>query len=83
MEKNFFSKGKCGQSNSVNKQVSLICLLSAFLVVVVQSPSCVLLFETPWTAASQASLSVTISQGLIKQVSGHLIFSTYLNCSVK
>ena len=41
------------------------------------------LFATPWTAASQASLSVTISQGLIKQVSGHLIFSTYLNCSVK
>ena len=36
------------------------CVLPYF--VVVQSLSCVWLFETPWTAARQASLSFTISQ---------------------
>ena len=35
-------------------------------VVVVQTPSCVWLFATPWTAAHQASLSLTISQDLPK-----------------
>ena len=33
-------------------------------IAVVQSPSRVRLFVTPWTAASQASLSLTISQSL-------------------
>ena len=37
-----------------------------YFVVVVQSPSCVRLFETPWIAARQASLSLTISQRLPK-----------------
>ena len=35
-------------------------------VVVVQSPSCVQLFATPWTAAHQASLSLSISRSLPK-----------------
>ena len=35
-------------------------------VVVVQSLSCVLLFVTTWTAARQASLSITNSQSLLK-----------------
>ena len=35
-------------------------------IVVVQSLSRVRLFETPWTAARQASLSITISQNLLK-----------------
>ena len=35
----------------------------------VQSFSCVLLFATPWTAARQASLSVTNSQSLLKLIS--------------
>ena len=35
-----------------------------FLVVVVQSPSCVWLFMTPWTAARQASVSLIISWSL-------------------
>ena len=35
----------------------------------VQSPSHVQLFETPWTAASQASLSLTISRSLPKCMS--------------
>ena len=32
----------------------------------VQSLSCVRLFETPWTAACQISLSITNSQSLLK-----------------
>ena len=36
------------------------------VIVVVQSPSCVLLFATPWTAAHQASLSITSSPSLLK-----------------
>ena len=50
-------------------------------VVVVQSLSHVQLFVTPWTAACQASLSITISRSLFKLMSiesmipsNHLIF---------
>ena len=49
---------------------------------VVQSPSRVQLFSTPWTAAHQASLSFTISRSLLKLMSiesvmpsNHLILS--------
>ena len=35
--------------------------------------SCVQLLETPWTAASQASLSITISQSLLKLMSIELV----------
>ena len=35
----------------------------------VQSPSCVQLFATPWTAAHQASLSITKSRSLLKLMS--------------
>ena len=42
----------------------MICVL-----VVVQSLSRVRLFATPWTAACQASLSITISQSLLKLMS--------------
>ena len=41
--------------------------------VAVQLLSCVQLFETPRTAAHQASLSVTISWGLLKLVSIELV----------
>ena len=44
-------------------------LYISFPVVVVQSPNCVHLFVTPWTAAHQASLSFTISQSLPKFMS--------------
>ena len=39
----------------------------------VQSLSCVLLFVTPWTAAPQASLSITNSQSLLKLMSIELV----------
>ena len=59
-----------------------ICVfLFAMCFIVVQLLSCVWLYETPWTAAHQASLSFTISQSLIKLMfiesmmpSNHLIF---------
>ena len=48
--------------------------------VVVQAPSCVRLFETPWIAARQASLSITNYRSLLKLIfiesvmpSSHLI----------
>ena len=41
----------------------------AFVVVVVQSLSCVWLFTIPWTAACQASQSFTISQSFLKLMS--------------
>ena len=42
------------------------CLLSRVIFSSVQSLSCVRLFATPWTAAHQASLSITNSQSLLK-----------------
>ena len=43
-------------------------------VAVVQSSSHVRLFASPWTAARQASLSITISQRLLKLIpSNHLV----------
>ena len=39
------------------------------MAAVVQSPSCVHLFDTPWTAACQAFLSFTISWDLPKFIS--------------
>ena len=41
----------------------------SFFVVIVQSPRHVWFFETPWTAARQASWSLTISQSLPKFMS--------------
>ena len=43
------------------------------VAIVVQSLSHVQLFETPWTAACQASLSITISQSLLKLTSIELV----------
>ena len=52
---------------------------SLFYVIVVQSPSHIRLFMTPWTEARQASLSFTISQSLPKFMSIALVMpSTYL-----
>ena len=41
-------------------------IIIEFRVVVVQPPSCVRLFVTPWIAPRQASLSLTISWSLPK-----------------
>ena len=43
------------------------------VIVVVQLPSPVRLFETPWTAAHQVSLSLTISQSLPKFISNESV----------
>ena len=39
------------------------------IAIFIHSFSCVQLFETPWTAAHQASLSITIFQNLLKLMS--------------
>ena len=39
------------------------------IAAIIQSLSCVWLFVTPWTAAHQASLSITNSQSLLKLIS--------------
>ena len=54
----------CLRPHSQNKNSDLTPCTSA--VAVVQSLSCIQLFATPWMAARQASLSFTISQGLLK-----------------
>ena len=48
------------------------------IVVVVQSPSCFRLFVTSWTAASQASLSLTISRS---SCSSHLWYHPAISSS--
>ena len=45
-------------------------------IVVVQLLSCVQLFVTPWTAARQASLSITISRNLLKLMSIESVMSS-------
>ena len=42
----------------------------------VQSLSCVRLFSTPWTAVCQASLSLTVSQSLLKLMSTESVMAT-------
>ena len=43
----------------------------------VQSLSCVQLFAAPWTAARQASLSITSSQSLLKPMSVELVMPSH------
>ena len=50
-----------------------LCACLSPLHVVVQLLSCVRLFEIPWTAARQASLSFTLSWRLFKLVSINLV----------
>ena len=56
-----------------SEQRSEIRTHKMLFVVVVQLLSHVQLFATPWTAACQASLSCTISRGLLKLVSIELM----------
>ena len=50
--------------------------IEEYILVIVQSLSCVWLFVTPWTAACQASLSFTISQSLLKLISTESVISS-------
>ena len=52
------------------------------IVAVAQSLSCVQLFATPWTAASQTSLSFTISRSLLKLMSKELVYHPTISSSV-
>ena len=66
----------CCQLYSVKMTVLIFCLvllLSSVQFSSVQSLSCVRLFATPWTAACQASLSITNSRSLLKLMSIELV----------
>ena len=65
----------CGISASV-PSFDLLC---DYVVVAVQSLSCVPLFATPWTAAHQALLFFTISQSLFRLVSNELMMPSKLS----
>ena len=58
-----------GQCSHLGSIVSLPCLPFLSFLPSVQSLSRVELFATPWTAARQASLSITNSQSLLKLMS--------------
>ena len=63
--------------NCVHESVPYVCISTE---IVVQSPSHAQLFVTPWTAACQASLSLTISQSLPKFMSiASVMPSNHLN----
>ena len=77
-----------GASASYSKTVALTSwntlpeyyIMNILAVVVLQLLSHILLFMTPWTAAYQASMSFTISQGLLKLMSIELMMpSNHLN----
>ena len=64
----------------VQQKVMQHCKAIIFVVVAVQLPSRVQLFATLWTAAHQASLSLTISQNLPKFMSiASVLPSSHLN----
>ena len=56
----------CNQENANENNTDVSLYTQLKIGFVVQSPSCVWLFATPWTAACRASLSITISQSLLK-----------------
>ena len=74
--KNFFFPYKMGSSfSTTNLGILFLCHLdsvcifkvcSSVMLISVQSLSRVRLFATPWTAARQASLSITSSQSLLR-----------------
>ena len=70
------SRGKsirvCMTFNTIN-QLDISSVFKALSVPSVQSLSRVQFFETPWTAARQASLSITNSQSLLKLVSNESV----------
>ena len=64
-----FMGSQVGHDWATEQQLLLLVCYVLFLVVIVQSLSCVWLFVIPWIAAHQASLSSTISWSLLKLMS--------------
>ena len=68
----FISIPKNGNAKECSNYIKL-CLFSYADISSVQSHSCVQIFVTPWTAACQASLSITNSWSLLKLKSIDLV----------
>ena len=64
---------RVAQSRTRLKRLSSSSMYMYISVSSVQSLSCVQLFMTPWTAACQASLSITNSRSLLKLMSIELV----------
>ena len=62
--------------------VSIIYSSNCYVIVVVQSISHVQLFATPWSAAHQASLSLTVSWSLLKPMSIDSVMLSNISSSV-
>ena len=62
-----------GRNKTSETQIYIGFLLLLLFLLVVQSPCCVWIFVTPWTAAPQAPLSSTFSQSLLKFTSIELV----------
>ena len=62
--------------------VSTVMCLSSYPFCSVQSLSHVQLFETPWTAARQTSLSIVNSQSLLKLMSIELVMPPTISVAV-
>ena len=72
-QKHDFSHSICGIRIYTQVWVQWRSLTLWCFVLGVQSPSCVWLFATPWTAIHQASLSLTISWSLLRLMSIELV----------
>ena len=70
-DKSFFFKPRA--DDCTTKQLILLKDMLSLKLSSIQSLSCVRLFGTPWTAAHQASLSITTSQSLLKLMSIELV----------
>ena len=69
----------CFCTCGITASVPSFDLLCDYVVVAVQSLSCVPLFATPWTAAHQALLFFTISQSLLRLMSSEMMMPSKLS----
>ena len=75
---NLSSRASSAKISSVTSaKIQVVCIFFDLSVSSVQSLSCAQLFVTPWTAAHQASVSITNSWGLLKLISIESMMPSY------
>ena len=78
-----FSSFNPASQRQISPSLRIPCVYSGepslrdFIFVVAQLPSCVRLSATPWTAALQAPLSSTVSQGLLRYMPTESVMLSY------